>query len=112
MRHIAVLDDDKIPRNAEFKFKERADALVKKWQQILNANKSANAAIDSMSALAPLSAAPGSHGALGLKDDDTSVTHGTAAISLNGKLGEGAPLPTSSFMRKPTISSCRYSGRW
>ncbi|EKM75299.1 hypothetical protein AGABI1DRAFT_116494 [Agaricus bisporus var. burnettii JB137-S8] len=87
MRHIAVLEDEKIPRNAEFKFKERADALVKKWQQILNANKSANASIDSISALAPLSAAPG------MKDDDTTVTQATAAINLNGKLAEDAGDP-------------------
>lgn len=102
MRHIAVLDDDKIPRNAEFKFKERADALVKKWQQILNANKSANASLESFSVLAPLSAAPGAHGTLGMKDDDTGVTHGTAAINLNGKLAQGAR-NAPFFLVKPHI---------
>ncbi|KAF8317047.1 hypothetical protein F5887DRAFT_1066632 [Amanita rubescens] len=40
MRHIAVLSEDKVPRDAEFKFRERAKALVDKWHQILNANKS------------------------------------------------------------------------
>ena len=40
MRHIAVLPEDKVPRDAEFKFRERAKALVDKWHQILNANKS------------------------------------------------------------------------
>ena len=40
MRHIAVLPEEKVPRDAEFKFRERAKALVDKWHQILNANKS------------------------------------------------------------------------
>jgi hypothetical protein len=44
--------------------------------------------------LAFLSRAPGSLAALGMKDDNTSVTHGTAAISLNGKLVKGAPYAT------------------
>lgn len=97
MRHIAVLPDDKVPRNAEFKFKDRADALVKKWQQILNANKPANGpnTSESISAVAPLSAAPisatpGSQELLGSKDEDAAVTRGTAAISLNGKPVAGA----------------------
>ena len=40
MRHIAVLPDEKVPRDGEFKFRDRAKALVDKWHQILNANKS------------------------------------------------------------------------
>jgi hypothetical protein len=39
MRHIAALPEDKVPRDAEFKFRERSDVLVKKWHQILNATK-------------------------------------------------------------------------
>ena len=39
MRHIYNLPDDKVPRNNEFKFKERAKALVDKWHDILNASK-------------------------------------------------------------------------
>jgi len=39
MRHIAVLTEDKVPRDAEFHFRDRAKALVDKWHQILNANK-------------------------------------------------------------------------
>ncbi|KAF8634291.1 hypothetical protein AX17_004245 [Amanita inopinata Kibby_2008] len=39
MRHIAVLPAEKVPRDDEFKFRERAKALVDKWHQILNANK-------------------------------------------------------------------------
>jgi hypothetical protein len=32
MRHIANLDPEKVPRDEEFKFKQRAQALVDKWQ--------------------------------------------------------------------------------
>jgi hypothetical protein len=39
MRHIALLPEDKVPRDAEFKFRERAKALVDKWCQLLNVNK-------------------------------------------------------------------------
>lgn len=39
MRHIAVLPDDKVPRDEEFRFRDRAKALVEQWHQILNANK-------------------------------------------------------------------------
>ncbi|KAF9447901.1 hypothetical protein P691DRAFT_705908 [Macrolepiota fuliginosa MF-IS2] len=94
MRHIAVLSDDKVPRNAEFKFKDRADALVKKWQQILNANKPANGAgADSLIlSAAPISAVPASAslGGQDMKEEAaTAVMQGTAAISLNGKPVDG-----------------------
>jgi hypothetical protein len=39
MNHIAVLPEEKVPRDAEFKFRDRAKALVDKWRQLLNANK-------------------------------------------------------------------------
>ncbi|TDL24291.1 Tudor/PWWP/MBT [Rickenella mellea] len=35
MRHIAALEVDKIPRDGEFKFKDRAQALVNKWHQTI-----------------------------------------------------------------------------
>ena len=38
MHHIAALPEDKVPRDAEFKFRERARAMVDKWRQLLNAN--------------------------------------------------------------------------
>jgi hypothetical protein len=34
MRHIAAAEDGKIPRDEEFKFRERAGELVEKWQRI------------------------------------------------------------------------------
>ena len=40
MRHIYNLPESKLPRDAEFKFKERAKTLVEKWHDILNASKS------------------------------------------------------------------------
>ena len=43
MRHVTALPEDKVPRDSEFKFRERAQALVDKWYQILNANRSNSA---------------------------------------------------------------------
>lgn len=55
MRHIAALEGDKIPRDAEFKFKDRAQALVNKWHQTISTNKpnGTNGTVDE-----PLSRAP------------------------------------------------------
>ena len=39
MRHINALSKDKVPRDDEFHFKDRAKALVDKWHEILNENK-------------------------------------------------------------------------
>ncbi|KAF7305782.1 PWWP domain-containing protein [Mycena chlorophos] len=43
MRHIHLLEADKVPRDAEFRFRERAKALVDRWHMILNANKADDA---------------------------------------------------------------------
>ncbi|KZT71650.1 hypothetical protein DAEQUDRAFT_91074 [Daedalea quercina L-15889] len=39
MRHINALPKDKVPRDDEFHFKDRAKSLVDKWHDILNENK-------------------------------------------------------------------------
>ncbi|KAF6745265.1 hypothetical protein DFP72DRAFT_974406, partial [Ephemerocybe angulata] len=39
MRHIAALPAGKVPRDAEFRFRERARALVERWQAILTKSK-------------------------------------------------------------------------
>ena len=36
IRHISVLPANKVPRDAEFRFRKRAKALVDKWHQLLN----------------------------------------------------------------------------
>ncbi|EJD02697.1 Tudor/PWWP/MBT [Fomitiporia mediterranea MF3/22] len=36
MRHIAALEVDKVPRDDEFKFKDRAQALVNKWHNTVH----------------------------------------------------------------------------
>ncbi|KAF7372441.1 PWWP domain-containing protein [Mycena venus] len=38
MRHIHRLEPAQVPRNDEFKFRDRARALVDKWRGLLNAN--------------------------------------------------------------------------
>lgn len=39
MRHIHALTPERVPRDEEFKFRERAKTLVDKWHDILNAGK-------------------------------------------------------------------------
>jgi hypothetical protein len=39
MRHIAALDDGKIPRDDDFHFRARAKNLVDKWYQLLNRHR-------------------------------------------------------------------------
>ncbi|KAJ3561459.1 hypothetical protein NP233_g10179 [Leucocoprinus birnbaumii] len=119
MRHIAVLPDDKVPRNAEFKFKDRADALVKKWQQILNANKPANGT--------PTSAAPTSGAGIAKEDTMLSVLStvpatqtqtqdslmgvvpAAAGIDLNGKGADEAPAPTAPTDAPPAATEAPAS---
>jgi len=36
MRHIAALESDKVPRDNEYKFKDRAQALVNKWHMAVS----------------------------------------------------------------------------
>ncbi|KAJ7150147.1 hypothetical protein C8R43DRAFT_1006428 [Mycena crocata] len=67
MRHIHLLEPHKVPRDDEFKFRDRAKALVDKWHQILNANTT------------------GGDGEVASAD----VTEGTARMDLNGAAGEG-----------------------
>lgn len=41
MRHISALDKEKVPRDDEFRFRERAQTLVNKWHTYLKPNGSA-----------------------------------------------------------------------
>ena len=45
MRHINALPADKVPRDDEFKFRERAKALVDKWHEIISASKASEGAV-------------------------------------------------------------------
>ncbi|RDX55244.1 hypothetical protein OH76DRAFT_880528 [Lentinus brumalis] len=44
MRHIYVLADEKVPRDDEFKFRERAKVLVDKWHDIAKTNGASDSA--------------------------------------------------------------------
>ncbi|KAJ6528499.1 hypothetical protein B0H19DRAFT_1194569 [Mycena capillaripes] len=59
MRHIHLLEPAKVPCDDEFKFRDRAKALVDKWHGILNANKATDG-------------------------ESAAVTEGTANLTLNG----------------------------
>jgi hypothetical protein len=81
MRHIAALDDGKIPRDDEYNFRTRAKNLVDKWHQILNANKPSTGS--------PAASTSGqANGKLDqeiTKDkEEDAVTKGTKNIDLNG----------------------------
>ena len=82
MRHIAALDDGKIPRDDEFKFRTRAKDLVDKWHQILNANKPPNGSPTTSTA----GHTNGKSDKVKTKDkDEDEVTKGTKQLDLNGK---------------------------
>ena len=80
MRHIAALDDGKIPRDDEFNFRTRAKNLVDKWHQILNANKPSTGS--------PAASTGPANGKLDqevTKDkEEDAMTKGTKNIDLNG----------------------------
>lgn len=84
MRHIAVLTDEKVPRDVEFRFRERAKALVDRWHQVLNANKpnGSDAGGGAANGTAPANGSPPKFEEGKLKED--KVTEGTANIDLNG----------------------------
>ena len=78
MRHIAALDDGKIPGDDEYNFRIRAKNLVDKWHQILNAIKPTTG-----SPPASTGQANGKADKENAKDEDV-VTNGTKNIDLNG----------------------------
>ncbi|TFK53769.1 hypothetical protein OE88DRAFT_1626490 [Heliocybe sulcata] len=49
MRHIVALEKDKVPRDDEFKFRDRAKVLVDRWHEILDAKKDKPAAANGTS---------------------------------------------------------------
>jgi TFIIS helical bundle-like domain len=73
MRHIQSQGEDKIPRDTEFKFRERAKVLVEKWHTILNSSKTNGTA----SALA----ADKSHGG----DEDAKGEDDTTGMDVDAK---------------------------
>lgn len=100
MRHIAALDDNKMPpRDADFRFRARAKGLVDKWHRILNANKPGGGA-SGAGVTSPVSAggkgAGAGKGLAGLgrglngegdeeKDQTEGVEEAVENIDLNGK---------------------------
>lgn len=81
MRHIHALTPDKVPRDEEFKFRERAKALVDKWHDIINAKKPNGAGADEAAKASALATNGTSNGA---KSED-------AAVSANGKEDSEGP---------------------
>ncbi|KAF9456049.1 hypothetical protein BDZ94DRAFT_1276644 [Collybia nuda] len=84
MRHIAVLTDDKVPRDAEYHFRERAKSLVDRWHQVLNANKPNGSDAGGAGANGTTSANGNGAKVEEGKEKEKDVTEGTANIDLNG----------------------------
>ena len=87
MRHIAAIDDGKIPRDDEYRFRTRAKDLVDKWHQILNANKQNGSPTTSTAGQANGKADKES-----TKDNEDEVTRGAKNLDLNGKSVYCSPL--------------------
>ncbi|KAG6815989.1 hypothetical protein H0H87_009629 [Tephrocybe sp. NHM501043] len=93
MRHITLLKDNLIPRDAEFRFRARAQTLVEKWQNVLGAAKEGGSAItkvsekpaekevekEAVNGASEVNGSGASHG-----NGETAVTDGAARIDLNG----------------------------
>ncbi|KAF5338103.1 hypothetical protein D9758_015382 [Tetrapyrgos nigripes] len=58
MRHITALEPDKVPKDDEFKFQDRAKVLVEKWHHILGNSSSSKAATTNGVTNGSASAAP------------------------------------------------------
>lgn len=95
MRHIAALDEGKVPRDAEFKFRNRAKDLVETWHHILNrttTNGSGNTngtSVNGLSAAITGAGDANGHGAETAQSDTVALTSvatdKTAAMDLDGK---------------------------
>ena len=72
MRHIHALSEDKVPRDEEFKFRERAKILVDKWHDVLKANG------------APESTAPATNGTRKAADAEDVVSSPNVKPEENG----------------------------
>lgn len=107
MRHITLLEDQRVPRDAEFAFRARAQALVERWQSVLGAAKGAGKKDEQKEGLngvngvplatvaptAPPAAADGSGGS------EEAPASGAAKLDVNGASvpegGDGEYRPAS-----------------
>ncbi|KAG5338622.1 hypothetical protein C0989_006753 [Termitomyces sp. Mn162] len=111
MRHITLLEDRRVPRDGEFKFRARAQALVERWQSVLGAAKEGKqgkreerrmegGAVNGVEAvngkdeegvspMAPASASAPKSDANGVPDDDVDMTAHTDADAPGEADGEG-----------------------
>ncbi|KAJ3510814.1 hypothetical protein NMY22_g15856 [Coprinellus aureogranulatus] len=99
MRHIAALAPSKVPRDAEFKFRERAKALVERWQGVLNAAKVPTNGT-------PVTAAAGSPGKEEREDPDAKAAKDTAAAIAAATSGGG---DVKTFEGESTVGAVKTS---
>ncbi|KNZ76223.1 Putative oxidoreductase GLYR1 like protein [Termitomyces sp. J132] len=111
MRHITLLEDRRVPRDGEFRFRARAQALVERWQSVLGAAKEGKegkreerraegGAVNGVEAVngkdeegvsptAPASASAPKSDVNGVPDDDVDMTAHTDADAPGEADGEG-----------------------
>jgi hypothetical protein len=88
MRHIAAIDDGKIPRDdSEYRFRTRAKGLVDKWHQTFNANKTNGSPTTSTAGHTN-----GKADKENTKDNEDEVTNGAKNLDLNEKSLYWSPL--------------------
>ena len=101
MRHIQALEDERLPRNAEFNFRARAKNMVDKWQGMMAPTNGA----------APASDAPAEDAKMDdAKDaEETPKTNGTAEVPVEAEaINEGAFPPVSIYLSlTSSLSICR-----
>ncbi|KAJ3533773.1 hypothetical protein NMY22_g7199 [Coprinellus aureogranulatus] len=102
MRHIAALAPSKVPRDAEFKFRERAKALVERWQGVLNAAKVPTNGT-------PVTAAAGSPGKEEREDPDAKAAKDTAAAIAAATSGGG---DVKTFEGESTVGAWTWRKMW
>ncbi|KAJ2912372.1 hypothetical protein MD484_g8036, partial [Candolleomyces efflorescens] len=97
MRHIAALTESQVPRDGEYKFRERAKGLVERWQGILSASKG-----PTTTSSAPLPPSPGNPSA---NPTSTPPANPTSTSATGKASGKGKNTPGGGGATKPNGSS-------
>ncbi|KAG5640837.1 hypothetical protein DXG03_006877 [Asterophora parasitica] len=115
MRHITLLKPDRLPRDAEFRFRDRAQALVERWQTQLGTREPKDGVKDEepkeeakpngSAVVADAGAVEGAAKPVVKKDEERSVTEGAAALDLNGTGAADADADGDADITAPTTDA-------
>lgn len=109
MRHITALPPEKLPRDNDFNFKQRAVALVDRWHQILSANKSNGNADDNPATAAAKEDADKEDGVKedGAKEDGTKedgAKEEALSPKVNGASGDATTAGQTDATAEPAVA--------